>query len=122
MALRDRIAAHRPDVAKIVTKSGSTEDALRVLELVGSSRLPLAAHALGPAGIATRVLGARLGSAIVYGSARPGSEGAPGQPSLRSLLREIDGMIALETVEYPELDRWKGDTLDLVNLAQSMDS
>lgn len=39
--------------------------------------------------------------------------------SLRSLLREIDDMIALETVDYPELRRWKKDILDLVNLAQS---
>jgi hypothetical protein len=48
----------------------------------------------------------------------PGGLASP----LRSLLREIDGMIALETAEYPELERWKKDILDLVSLAQSMDS
>jgi hypothetical protein len=48
----------------------------------------------------------------------PGGIASP----LRSLLREIDDMIALETADYPELGRWKKDILDLVNLAQSMDS
>jgi len=64
----------------------------------------------------------RQGSGEVFFEAVQGRIPGGIAPSLRSLLREIDGMIALETVEYPELERWKGDTLDLVSLAQSMDS
>ncbi len=40
---------------------------------------------------------------------------------LRPLLQEIDDMIALETVDYPELGRWKQDILALVSLAQSIE-
>jgi hypothetical protein len=48
-------------------------------------------------------------------------EQVPGRVASRlgSLLEEIDRMIALETVEYPELKRWKKDILELVDLTQS---
>jgi hypothetical protein len=51
-------------------------------------------------------------------------EQVPGRIASRlgPLLQEIDRMIALETVEYPELERWQHDTLELVRLAQSVDA
>ena len=35
------------------------------------------------------------------------------------LLKEIDRMIALETSEYPEMERWRKDTLALLDRVQS---
>jgi hypothetical protein len=51
-------------------------------------------------------------------------ERVPGRVASRlgPLLQEIDRMIALETAEYPELERWQHDTLELVDLAQSVDA
>ncbi len=47
---------------------------------------------------------------------------SPVASRLGPLLEEIDRMIALETAEYPELERWQHDTLELLRLAQSMDA
>lgn len=74
-------------------------------------------------------LGAKFGLA---GNARQGTgevffEGAKGHlprmvaARLWPLLKEIDRMIAVEAVEYPELERWKSDTLGLLDLAQSVE-
>ena len=64
----------------------------------------------------------RQGSGEVFFEAVKGRITGDVASPLRSVLREIDDMIALETAEYPELERWKQDILDLVSLAQSMDS
>jgi len=83
------LVARKPAVAKLVTTARGPADVLRVLRLLdeharGSVRL--AAHTMGPAGFPGRILAARFGSAIVYGAARCGAAGAPGQPTLRALV------------------------------------
>ncbi len=80
--LRDRGAA----VAKLVTAARGPEDVLRLLRALRGADFPLAAHPLGRAGRPGRILAARFGSAIVYGSA--GAAAAPGQPTLRSLVTD----------------------------------
>jgi 3-dehydroquinate dehydratase/shikimate dehydrogenase len=81
-----RIRSHSPDVAKIVTTATGPEDVLRLLDLLSRPGPPLAAHPMGRAGLAGRVLAARAGSAIVYGAADSRGPGAPGQPALRTLI------------------------------------
>jgi 3-dehydroquinate dehydratase / shikimate dehydrogenase len=83
----DGLLSHRPDVAKLVTTAHGPEDVLRVLELLRrrGKDVPLAAHTMGAAGMAGRILAARFGSRLVYGAARLGGAAAPGQPTLRSL-------------------------------------
>ena len=41
---------------------------------------------------------------------------------LGPLLEEVDRMVALETAEDPELERWQNETLELVHLVQSIDA
>ncbi len=89
--LVERLLAHRPDVAKLATTANGPEDVLAVLALLRrhDATIPLAAHPMGAAGAAGRILAARFGSEIVYGAARPGAAAASGQPSLRTLIRDF---------------------------------
>jgi 3-dehydroquinate dehydratase/shikimate dehydrogenase len=84
----ERIRSRRPDVAKVVTTARSPEDVIRVLRFLERSGPDVAAHTMGAAGLPGRILAARYGSAIVYGAARVGAAGAPGQLTLRVLVDE----------------------------------
>jgi 3-dehydroquinate dehydratase/shikimate dehydrogenase len=88
--LVERLLEHRPDVAKLAVTASGPEDVLAVLALLRRHHgpAPLAAHTMGAAGVAGRILAARFGSAIVYGAARPDAAAAPGQPALRALLSD----------------------------------
>jgi hypothetical protein len=64
----------------------------------------------------------RQASGAVFFEAVRGQVPGPVASRLGPLLEEVDRMIALETAEYPELKRWQRDTLQLVELAQSIDA
>ncbi|MHC4472513.1 MAG: type I 3-dehydroquinate dehydratase [Planctomycetota bacterium] len=84
----ERIWHQSPDVAKVVTTANGPEDVIRVIRLLRDATGPVAAHTMGEAGLAGRILAARFGSTIVYGAARGGAPGAPGQPTLEELREE----------------------------------
>lgn len=87
--LASRLLDAGPDVAKLAVTPRGPGDTLRVLRLLRDAGDPrLAVLTMGPAGLPGRVLAARFGSAIVYGAARAGAAGAPGQPTLRSLVED----------------------------------
>ncbi len=91
-ALADRLRAAGADAEKIAVTARSPGDVVRLLRLLayrGGSTL--AAHSMGPAGLPGRLLGPLFGTAFLYGAARLGAEGAPGQPTVRSL-REDYGL------------------------------
>jgi len=64
----------------------------------------------------------RQASGAVFFEAVRGQVPGPVASRLGPLLEEVDRMVALETAEYPELERWQNETLELVHLAQSIDS
>jgi 3-dehydroquinate dehydratase/shikimate dehydrogenase len=83
------LCAARPAVAKIVVTPRSFADVARLLALAARVRttgpVPLIALAMGPLGIATRVLAGRYGAPWTYASTAPGREAAPGQLDARTL-------------------------------------
>lgn len=83
------MCAARPAVAKIVVTPRSFADVARLLAFAARVRatgpVPLIALAMGPLGIATRVLAGRYGAPWTYAAPAPGHEAAPGQLDARTL-------------------------------------
>jgi 3-dehydroquinate dehydratase / shikimate dehydrogenase len=88
-ALYASMCAARPAVAKIVVTPRSFADVARLLAFAARARatgpVPLIALAMGPLGVATRVLAGRYGAPWTYASPAPGREAAPGQLDARTL-------------------------------------
>lgn len=87
--LVDRAAASGADVVKIAGRVSSLADVLRLGEASQSVRdrgLGFAPIAMGPAGIAGRVLASRLGAELTYAAARNMPATGPGQLDLDDLL------------------------------------
>lgn len=84
----ERIRPFAPDFFKIVPTAKSLSDnvtLIRFLERMNEST-NVVGICMGEAGIISRVLGVRAGSAFTFGAARQGEETAPGQITARSLL------------------------------------
>jgi 3-dehydroquinate dehydratase/shikimate dehydrogenase len=94
-----RMAARRPDVIKIAVTARSVADLGRVLGFAGrhagrvgpaerpaAGRPALVAIAMGPLGVASRILGGRYGAPFTFASPSPGREAAPGQLTAAALL------------------------------------
>ena len=82
-AIYEQMAALRPDVVKIAVRARSIHDLGRLLAFAARhtrDRAPrLIALAMGPLGVASRILGGRFGAPFTFASAAPGREAAPGQ-------------------------------------------
>jgi 3-dehydroquinate dehydratase / shikimate dehydrogenase len=76
-----RLAALRADFVKIATHARALRDNLPLADLLQThgSKGRLVAHALGPAGLPSRLLALAWGSAFTYGSASQHAPVAPGQ-------------------------------------------
>ncbi len=88
-----RLEREGGDLLKLVLPESGALQGLAALRLLKKRRRgkPLACHALGPANLATRVLGPVFGSALLYAATRPGREVVPGMPSL-GLLHGVYGV------------------------------
>ncbi|KAL3148662.1 hypothetical protein ABBQ38_014082 [Trebouxia sp. C0009 RCD-2024] len=73
------------DVAKIATTATDITDCARVLTLLKTSQGPCIALCMGDRGQPTRMLAAKYGGYLTFGSLGGGKESAPGQPTLRQL-------------------------------------
>jgi 3-dehydroquinate dehydratase/shikimate dehydrogenase len=84
-----RMAAHHPDVVKIAVTARSVADLGRLTAFArrhaGGRGPRLVALAMGPLGVASRVLGGRFGAPFTFASAEAGCEAAPGQLAARAL-------------------------------------
>jgi 3-dehydroquinate dehydratase-1 len=83
------------DICKIVTTARSFEDNLSVLQLIPEfPNLKLVAFTMGPLGIMSRVLCPLVGGEFTYASIARGKESAPGQISVKDLIKiyEITGI------------------------------
>lgn len=82
------------DICKVVTTAQSFEDNLTVLQLI--SEFPEArvvSLAMGPLGVASRILCPLAGGDFTYASIEPGKESASGQITVAEL-RKLYGMVA----------------------------
>ena len=76
------------DICKIVTFAQSFEDNLTVLQLI--TEFPgtrIVAFAMGPQGMASRILAPSAGAYFTYGAVEKGKESAPGQIPVVDMLR-----------------------------------
>lgn len=84
----DRIQAFEPDYVKVVSTARNLSDNLAVLRLIEDRSL--SAHvvgiAMGEEGLLSRALGPRAGAAFTFASPDDGTETAPGQVTVRTLL------------------------------------
>jgi len=88
-AIFERLKQTQARVVKIATYAKSVTDCSRILDLAGAAGArPFIVLAMGPAGIPTRVLALSRGALLTFGSLRPGSESAEGQPTVNDL-REL---------------------------------
>jgi 3-dehydroquinate dehydratase/shikimate dehydrogenase len=89
-AIYERMAAQHPDIVKLAVTARSVRDLGRLLAFAArhaADRAPrLVAIAMGPLGVASRLLGGRFGAPFTFTSAAPGRESAPGQLSARALV------------------------------------
>jgi 3-dehydroquinate dehydratase/shikimate dehydrogenase len=85
----DRMAALGPDVVKIAVTARSIGDLGRLLAFAArhakDAAPRLIALAMGPLGVASRVLGGRFGAPFTFASSAAGREAAPGQIPARML-------------------------------------
>ena len=82
-----RIQRFSPDFIKIVSTAHSLTDSLNLLKWIKqrSGEAQLVGIGMGEAGIVSRVLSLRAGSAFTFASSSEGSETAPGQITARTL-------------------------------------
>jgi len=87
------------DICKVVTTAQSFEDNLAVLQLITNfPKTKLVSFAMGPLGLASRVLCPLVGGDFTYASIEKGKESAPGQITVRGL-RQIYDMMARWGIE-----------------------
>jgi 3-dehydroquinate dehydratase/shikimate dehydrogenase len=82
-----RIQRLKPDFIKVVSTAHSLTDSLNLLKWMQerSGDAQLVGIAMGEAGVVSRILSLRAGSAFTFAAAQDGSETAPGQMTARTL-------------------------------------
>jgi 3-dehydroquinate dehydratase/shikimate dehydrogenase len=95
----ERMAATPAGILKIAVKAGDITDCIPVFHLLKRARdggRELIAIAMGPAGVATRILGPSRGAYLTYGAVDSKHSTAPGQVTARQLreLYRIDQITA----------------------------
>ncbi len=85
-----RLSALDPDIVKIATMAKSPLDNLRMLTLIGRSKIPTVGLCMGELGTPTRILAGRFGSPFTFATFHRERELAPGQLSYEDM-REIYG-------------------------------
>ncbi len=84
----DRIQVFEPDYVKVVSTARNLSDNLAVLRLIENRSLSshVVGIAMGEEGLLSRALGPRAGAAFTFASPDDGTETAPGQVTVRTLL------------------------------------
>ncbi|XP_054800931.1 bifunctional 3-dehydroquinate dehydratase/shikimate dehydrogenase, chloroplastic-like isoform X2 [Prosopis cineraria] len=81
-----RIQASGCDVVKIATTALDIVDNARIFQVLANSQVPMIGLAMGEKGLMSRILSAKFGGFLTFGSVKSGAESAPGQPTVRDLL------------------------------------
>jgi 3-dehydroquinate dehydratase-1 len=86
--LLDRQLKAGADACKIVTTATDVRDNWTILDLISQNpAVSLVAFAMGPLGLLSRVLSPLAGSYFTYASIETGKESAPGQITVKELLK-----------------------------------
>ncbi|XP_014513091.1 bifunctional 3-dehydroquinate dehydratase/shikimate dehydrogenase, chloroplastic [Vigna radiata var. radiata] len=80
------IQASGADIVKITTTALDITDSARLLQLLLHSQVPMIGIAVGEKGILSRVLCAKFGGFLTFGSIEDGAVSSPGQPTIKELL------------------------------------
>jgi len=89
----NRQLAAGADICKVITTAQRFEDNLNVLQLITDSpKTKMVSLAMGPLGLASRILCPLVGGNFTYASIEKGKESAPGQLTVRDL-RKIYEMV-----------------------------
>jgi 3-dehydroquinate dehydratase I len=89
--LVNRQLAAGADIAKVVTTATTAEDNLTILNLVAAfPGVRLVTMAMGPLGLASRILSPLAGGEFTYASITAGKESAPGQLTVAELKKVYD--------------------------------
>jgi len=81
------------DICKVITTAQKFEDNLTVLQLITESpKTKMVSFAMGPLGLASRILCPLVGGDFTYASIEKGKESAPGQLTVREL-RKLYNMV-----------------------------
>lgn len=108
--LWQRLAASGADVVKIVGMAGDARDTIPVLQMLEAADRPTIAIAMGPAGLATRVLALRYVSCLLtFCALESGGGTAPGQIGVSEMLAVYGGRTLSQATTVvgllgPELD------------------
>ena len=94
-AIHEQLAAHDPDVIKLATLANQPHDNLRMLRLVGASKLPTVGFCMGDMGTPSRLLCGRFGSPWTYATFHQERVLAPGQLSFQ---------LMTDTYHYDQID------------------
>lgn len=82
------------DICKVITTAQRFEDNLTVLQLIADfPQTKMVSFAMGPLGLASRILCPLVGGDFTYASTEQGKESAPGQITVKQL-RKIYGMVS----------------------------
>ncbi|CAK9145507.1 unnamed protein product [Ilex paraguariensis] len=81
-----RIQASGADIVKIATTALDITDVARVFQITVHSQVPIIAMVMGERGLMSRILCAKFGGYLTFGTLESGRLSAPGQPTIDDLL------------------------------------
>ncbi|KAJ6380136.1 hypothetical protein OIU76_016734 [Salix suchowensis] len=81
-----RIQATGADIVKIATTALDITDNARMFHIIANLQVPVIGLVMGERGLMSRVLAAKYGAFLTFGSIEAGVVSAPGQPTIKDLL------------------------------------
>ncbi|KAL2900590.1 Bifunctional 3-dehydroquinate dehydratase/shikimate dehydrogenase chloroplastic, partial [Bienertia sinuspersici] len=84
--LVSRIQATGADIVKIATTATDITDCARILQVLTHPQVPIIGLVMGEKGLISRVLCAKFGGYLTFGTLEEGAVSAPGQPTITTLL------------------------------------
>ncbi|KDP23583.1 hypothetical protein JCGZ_23416 [Jatropha curcas] len=81
-----RIQATGADIVKIATTALDIVDNARMFQVLVHSQVPMIGLVMGERGLMSRILAAKFGGFLTFGSIEAGVASAPGQPTIKDLL------------------------------------
>ncbi|MBA0554947.1 hypothetical protein Golob_014019 [Gossypium lobatum] len=81
-----RIQATGADIVKIATTAVDIIDNARIFQVLVHSQVPMIGLVMGERGLMSRILAAKFGGFLTFGSLEAGLVSAPGQPTVKELL------------------------------------
>ncbi|KAG7969052.1 hypothetical protein I3843_07G011000 [Carya illinoinensis] len=81
-----RILATGADIVKVATTAVDITDSARLFQILVHSQVPMIGIVMGEKGFISRILSAKFGGFLTFGSIEAGLVSAPGQPAVKELL------------------------------------